>query len=105
MYEETIEFSARTGKFVDITGEVEEIVGRSRIKDGLCLVFNLGSTGGILINECENGLLEDFGETLEKITAGSHQHPSNAHSHLKAGIVGSGKTGIDNRGQGWATVC
>ena len=91
MYEEILEFSARTDDFVDITGKVEEIVGKSRVKNGLCLVFNLGSTGAILVNENESSLLEDFRETLEKITSGRHRHPSNAHSHLKAGLVGPGK--------------
>jgi len=90
-YQEIIEISTKTDDFVDITSMVEEIVNRSNVKDGMCLVFNLGSTGSILINEYEYNLLEDFKETLEKITSGKHHHPSNAHSHLKAGLLGPGK--------------
>lgn len=97
MYEEVIEFSTEVDELVDITERVEEVVERSGIKNGLCLVFNLGSTGAILINEWEEGLLEDFKEILAKLTSGRHRHPSNAHSHLKAGIIGPGKViGVRN---------
>ena len=91
MYQEVISFSTDTDDFVDITSEVEEAVGKSEIKDGLCLVFNLGSTGAVFINEYESSLLEDFRETLNKLTSGRHRHPSNAHSHLKAGLMGPGE--------------
>ena len=91
MYQKIIEISTNPDDIIDITSDVEEIVEESKIKDGVCLVFNLGSTGSILINENEDGLLEDFRETLKGITSGKHRHPSNAHSHLKAGLIGPGK--------------
>ena len=69
MHEEVIEFSTEVDELVDITERVEEVVERSGIKNGLCLVFNLGSTGAILINEWEEGLLEDFKEMLAKLTS------------------------------------
>lgn len=92
MYQDYIEISTKEGDIVDITSEVEEIVKESGIENGHCLVFNLGSTGSILINENESRLLDDFRELFEKISSGGHRHPSNAHSHLKAGILGPGKT-------------
>lgn len=92
MYEKILEFSTETDEVVDLTSQVEEIVDKSGVKDGLCIVFNLGSTGGILINENEEGLLNDFREMQDKIVKGRHHHPSNAHSHLKAGLTGPGKT-------------
>lgn len=99
MYTETIGFSTKTDELRDITQEVGEIVGRSGVKDGLCLVFNIGSTGAILINEYEDGLLEDFREFFDKLASGRHHHPSNAHSHLKAGLVGPGKTVAVSNGE------
>ncbi len=92
MYQDFIELSTKTNDMVDITPMVREIVQKSGVKDGTCLVFNTGSTGAVLINEYEEGLLEDFRETLKRIASGKHRHPSNAHSHLKAGLVGPGKT-------------
>ena len=97
MYQDFVEISTKTGDIIDITNEVEKIVNDSGIKNGFCLVFNTGSTGSILVNENESRLLEDFGEMMGKLTEGEHNHPSNAHSHLKAGLMGPGKTmGIDN---------
>jgi len=99
MYQEYLEFSTNTGDMIDITSEVEEIVKKSGIKNGLCLVFNIGSTGAILINENEEDLIKDFGEMFGKLSEGIHRHPSNAHSHLKAGLVGPGKTIAVNNGE------
>lgn len=92
MYKEYIELSTKTDDLIDITPKVEEIVKKSGVREGLCLVFNIGSTGAILINEYEDRLLEDFRGMFGKITSDRHLHPSNAHSHLKAGLVGPGKT-------------
>ena len=99
MYQEIIKLSTKTDDFIDITPEVGEIVEKSGIKDGLCLVFNIGSTGSVIINEYETRLLNDFKETLEKITSGKHMHPSNAHSHLRAGLLGPGKVISIENGQ------
>jgi len=92
MYQDFIELSTKEGDMVDITSEVEKIVEDSGIEEGFCLVFNPGSTGAVIVNEYEERLLEDFKELFSKITLGNHRHPSNAHSHLKAGLLGSGKT-------------
>jgi len=92
MYSDFINFSTNTNDLIDITDEVKKIVDKSRVKDGLCLVFNIGSTGAIMINENEERLFEDFREFFGKLTTGRHRHPSNAHSHLKAGLIGPGKT-------------
>lgn len=92
MHDKFLEIETKTDDFVDITEDVEEVVTRSGVKEGVCLVFNIGSTGSILVNENEEGLLEDFREMLDKLAGGRHNHPSNAHSHLKAGLIGPGKT-------------
>ena len=77
---------------IDITEKVEEVVFESKIKDGICLVFVKGSTASIIINENEYGLLQDLKKTLEKlIPKGNYNHPSNAHSHLKATFLGPSK--------------
>jgi len=91
MYQDFIELSTKEGDMVDITSEVEKIVEKSGIKEGLCFVFNPGSTGSVIINEYEPNLLEDFRKTFSKIVEGEHLHPLNAHSHLKAGLLGPGK--------------
>jgi len=91
MYQDFIELSTKEGDMIDITPEVERIVERSGVKEGLCFVFNPGSTGSVFINEYESMLLKDFRDLFEKISSGEYRHPSNAHSHLKAGLLGPGE--------------
>jgi len=86
--------SSRAGPdLLDITGQVSRVVEKSGIKEGICLVFVPGATGAVVINENEPDLLEDFRETLRKLVPeGGHKHPHNAHSHLRAMLLGLGET-------------
>ena len=78
---------------VDITSKVEEIVGRSGIKEGQVLVFVPGATGAVVTIEHEKGLLEDFKRILKEIVpkGAGYRHDlidNNAHSHLRATLLG-----------------
>ena len=82
-------------QIVDITGEVEEIVRKSNIKDGIVNVFVPGSTGAITTIEYEPGLLHDLPAALERIAPSNayykHEerwHDGNGRSHVKASIIG-----------------
>ena len=59
--------ASRAPEFIDITEEVEEILGRSRIRDGSVLVFSRHTTAAIEINEDEPLLLRDMTYFLERI--------------------------------------
>ena len=52
---------------VHITPQVEEIVRRSGIDDGLCFVSPMHITAAIYVNDNEDGLIEDIGTWLEKL--------------------------------------
>ncbi len=77
-------------EMVHITGQVEEIVRRSRIEDGLCFVSPMHITAAIYVNDNEDGLIEDIGVWLEKLAPrlpGYKHHRTgedNADAHLKA---------------------
>ena len=78
---------------VNITSKVEEIVGRSGIKEGQVLVFVPGATGAVVTIEHEKGLLEDFKRILKEIVpkGAGYRHDlidNNAHSHLRATLLG-----------------
>ncbi len=78
---------------VDITSKVEEIVGRSGVKEGQVLVFVPGATGAVVTIEHEKGLLEDFKRILKEIVpkGAGYRHDlidNNAHSHLRATLLG-----------------
>ena len=55
-------------ELIDITERVEKIAEESEIKDGLVLVFVMHSTVGILLNENEPGLKEDWLKIFKRIT-------------------------------------
>jgi secondary thiamine-phosphate synthase enzyme len=77
-------------EMVHITPQVEAIVQRSRIVDGLCFVSPMHITAAIYLNDNEVGLIEDIGTWLEKLAPawpGYKHHQTgedNADAHLKA---------------------
>lgn len=93
---ETISFETQDRyQLLDITGEVEKIFSKSKIKSGLCLVFVAHSTAAIILTENESGLRNDWLKMLRKLVAGeSFEHDQiddNADSHLLSGFLGQGK--------------
>ncbi len=55
-------------EMVHITGQVEQIVRRSGVRDGLCFVSPMHITAAIYVNDHESGLIEDIGKWLEAIS-------------------------------------
>ncbi len=53
--------------FVNVTPQIEALVQRSGIREGLCLVNAMHITASVFINDDEPGLLEDYGEWLERL--------------------------------------
>jgi len=89
----------KENQIINITPEVEDIILKSGLKDGLVCIFVGGSTGAITTMEFEPGLLEDVPEALERIAPkdGDYQHhirwnDGNGHSHVKAALMGPGIT-------------
>ena len=79
---------------IDITSKVGSIVRSSKIENGICLVYVLHSTAGIIINENDDKrVCEDIINKLEELIPkkGNYKHDvvdSNAHAHIKASIIG-----------------
>jgi secondary thiamine-phosphate synthase enzyme len=77
-------------EMVHITPQVEEIVRRSGVEDGLCFVSPMHITAAIYVNDNEDGLIEDIWTWLEKLAPawpGYKHHRTgedNADAHLKA---------------------
>ena len=51
---------------INITDKVNEIVEKSKIQDGICLIFSTGSTSCITTVEYEDGLINDLKKAFEK---------------------------------------
>ena len=82
--------------YVNITGQVEELVRKSGVKDGLCLVNAMHITASVYINDAEPGLIEDYDAWLEKLAphepVSKYRHnrtgEDNADAHMKRQLMG-----------------
>ncbi|PWH18638.1 MAG: secondary thiamine-phosphate synthase enzyme [Ardenticatenia bacterium] len=81
--------------FVNITPQVEALVAKSGVKEGLCLVNAMHITASVFINDDEGGLHQDMQRWLEKLAphepTSQYAHNNgedNADAHLKRSIMG-----------------
>jgi len=79
---------------IDITSRVAEIVKKSKVRDGICLISCPGSTAGITTIEYEPELLKDFKEFLEKIAPSDKEYrhdkvwgEKNGFSHIRSALI------------------
>ena len=83
-------------EFVNITSDVEKLVVKSGIKEGLCLVNAMHITASVFINDNESGLHHDYEKWLESLAphqpGDQYQHndtgEDNADAHLKRQVMG-----------------
>jgi secondary thiamine-phosphate synthase enzyme len=96
----------RTGQrsaMIDVTGEVQEAVDRSKVRSGLACVYTPHTTGAITINEHDDpDVARDILATLEKLIPqeGDYRHyEENSDSHIKSTLTGSSQTVIIEDGR------
>ncbi len=88
--------TAKRREFINITGDVEDFVEKSGVKEGLCLVNAMHITASVFINDDEGGLHRDFEEWLEALAPhepiSRYRHnrtgEDNGDAHLKRTIMG-----------------
>ncbi|GBD97886.1 MAG TPA: YjbQ family protein [Nitrospirae bacterium] len=83
----------------DITGMVQDIIIKSRIRNGLVNIFAVGSTASITTIEYEPALVEDMRDQLELFASSTMQSrhsqtwgDDNGFSHIRATFMGPGLT-------------
>ncbi len=98
-FEELTIRTQKEGEIVNLTDEVETLVYKSHIHEGLVCVFVPGSTGAVTTMEYEPGLLKDLPRVLERIAPKNipydhHEtwHDDNGRSHVRASILGPSLT-------------
>jgi secondary thiamine-phosphate synthase enzyme len=91
--------TSQHGQMHDLTDEVAQLVGQSKVRSGLVNIFNVGSTGAIGTIEFEPGLQQDLPAMLDKLMPPSRDygherawHDGNGHSHLQATMLGPSLT-------------
>ena len=98
-------FTIRTGKhdeLIDITGEVRQIVHRSGVDRGMCIIYTPHTTAAITINEnADPDVPRDIIKGLRHLgfeTVSFRHGEGNSPSHLKSSLVGCSETVIIEKG-------
>jgi len=84
-------------EIIDMTQDINDILIKSKIKDGVINIFAKHSTAGIVINENESGLVKDFQNALESLIPENNNYlhdriDNNADSHIRSFFIGSSET-------------
>src|SRR5256886_8510554 len=95
-------------QILDITKTIRDVMLSADIKEGILLVNSLHTTCALFVNEFQGALVEDLKAMIETLVAenGSYRHDDprysdcergNAHSHLRAALLGrSVAIGLNN---------
>lgn len=79
-------------EWIDITAGVEDVIAKSKIQNGICVVASLHTTAGITINEnADPDVGRDFFYKLNQMVPQDplfHHNEGNSDSHIKASLVG-----------------
>ena len=99
------EFSLATERnnWIEVTGNVRDLVRESGVRNGLCVVYCPHTTAGITINEnADPDVVRDLIFALEKTypdRAEFRHSEGNSAAHLKASAIGSSATVIIRDGR------
>jgi secondary thiamine-phosphate synthase enzyme len=81
-------------QIIDVTNQVQELLTKSSLKDGLVTVFVPGSTATVTTIEYEPGLIADMKKALDRIAPKNDHyehdqrwHDGNGHSHVRAAFL------------------
>ena len=84
---------------IDITDSIKNILVDSQLKNGIIILFVVGSTAAITTIEYEPGLTKDFPNMLERIAPKRMEyehdktwHDGNGHAHIRASLIGPSLT-------------
>jgi len=83
-------------EYINITSQVADLVRKSGIQEGLCLVNAMHITASVYINDAESGLIQDFDDFLEHLAPhepiSRYRHnrtgEDNGDAHIKRTIMG-----------------
>ncbi|MDO5849056.1 MAG: secondary thiamine-phosphate synthase enzyme YjbQ [Methanobrevibacter sp.] len=89
--------SSRQFEIIDITSRINDEIVDSGIGDGIINIFSRHSTSAIVVNENENGLLNDLEFCLDNLISDKYGYEhdridNNARAHLKSFLLSSSET-------------
>jgi secondary thiamine-phosphate synthase enzyme len=80
-------------EYINITPQIEEILAKSKVKDGMILVSAMHITAGIYVNDDESGIIADIDEWAERLAPyrKDYKHhrtgETNGDAHLKSLLI------------------
>jgi len=87
--------SKKKVELIDITSQVQNIVKRSGVKEGVCYVYVPHTTAAVTINEnADPSVINDIQNYLNKLVPfdGPYSHAEgNSDAHIKTSLVGCSK--------------
>lgn len=101
----TLELNTESqSQFIDITGDVRQVVRESELESGLVVVYVPHTTAGIAINEhADPSVAGDIQADLERLIPWHqtyYQHAEgNSPSHARAGLVGTSEVVLVENGE------
>ena len=96
-YREELWFEIKTRRaYINITPQVEEVLRKSGVREGLCLVNAMHITASVFINDDEQGLHQDYDDFLERLAphepVSKYRHnrtgEDNGDAHIKRQFMG-----------------
>jgi secondary thiamine-phosphate synthase enzyme len=94
-YREELWFETKSRRaYINITPQIEAVVEKSGVQEGLVLVNAMHITASVYINDDEPGLLKDYDEFLERLAphAATYRHnetgEDNGDAHIKRQLMG-----------------
>jgi secondary thiamine-phosphate synthase enzyme len=94
-YRQELWFETKTRRaYINITPEIESVIQKSGIQEGLVLVNAMHITASVYINDDEPGLLKDYDDFLERVVPqdASYRHnqtgEDNGDAHIKRQLMG-----------------
>lgn len=85
--------TSRRNEWIDITSSVQQVISRSGVESGLCVLFVPHTTAAVTVNEgADPSVREDILQYLASAAPqrGPYAHrEGNADAHIKAALVGS----------------
>ncbi|HZS33325.1 MAG TPA: secondary thiamine-phosphate synthase enzyme YjbQ [Methylomirabilota bacterium] len=100
VYRDTVTIRTEENQqFVDVTKHVQEVIGRSGIRNGTLIVNALHTTVAVFVNEFQSALIDDLGVLLQRLVPRRdgyfHDDPrysdcdrANGHAHLRSILLG-----------------
>jgi secondary thiamine-phosphate synthase enzyme len=95
--------TSKRNELIDITSEIQAIVSKSKIKEGICVVYCPHTTAGITINEnadpdVKSDILNRLGAIVPENENYSHSE-GNSDAHIKSALIGNNQTLIVSDGK------